>query len=118
LELKIGIPNQEWHNARYMDEPKKESYLSDSVHGSPHHMAALAKNTLVLVVEYGCPHVFITLTCNPQWPEILSQQTNGQLAHDHPVVMVPVFKSRLDKIKTNISHGKFSNCVKLSIYFA
>jgi hypothetical protein len=36
-------------------------------------MAALAKNALVLVSEFGCPHVFLTLTCNPKWPEIVSQ---------------------------------------------
>jgi hypothetical protein len=98
---------QEWHNAGYMDEPKKESYLPDSVHGSPRHMAALGKNALVLVLEYGCPHLFITLTCNPQWPEILSQLINGQSAYDRPDVTVSVFKSRLDQIKANIRHGKY-----------
>jgi hypothetical protein len=94
-----------------MDEPKKETYLPNSVHRSPHHMAALAKNALMLVLEYGCPHVFIMLTCNPQWPEILSQLINGQLAYDCPDVTVSVFKSRLDQIKTNIRHGKyFQSC--------
>ncbi len=39
---------------------------SSSVHGSPRHMAALAKNALMLVSEFGCPHVFLTLTCNPK----------------------------------------------------
>jgi hypothetical protein len=56
----------------------------------------LAKNALVLVSEYGCPHVFLTLTCNPEWPEIQSQLINGQTAFDCPDVTVPVFKSRLD----------------------
>jgi hypothetical protein len=64
---------QDRHAAGYIDEPKNESYLSSSVHGSPHHMTALAKNALVLVSEFGCPHVFITLTCNPKWPKIVSQ---------------------------------------------
>jgi hypothetical protein len=35
--------------AAYIDEPKNESYLPSSVHGSPRHMAALAKNALILV---------------------------------------------------------------------
>jgi phosphoribosylformylglycinamidine (FGAM) synthase-like amidotransferase family enzyme len=42
---------QDRHAARYSDEPKKESYLPSSVHGSPRHMAALAKKSLVLVSD-------------------------------------------------------------------
>jgi hypothetical protein len=57
---------KERHAAGYIDESKNESYLPSSVHGSPGHMTALAKNALVLVSEFGCPHVFLTLTCNPK----------------------------------------------------
>ncbi len=59
----------------------------------------------MLVSEYSCLHVFLTLTCNPEWPEIQSQIINGQTAFDCPDVTVPVFKSRLDKSKTNIRNG-------------
>ncbi len=53
------LEEEERHGAGYIDEPKSESYLPDSVHGSQHHLSALlAKNALVLVSEYGCPHVF------------------------------------------------------------
>jgi len=52
---------QDRRAAGYIDEPKNESYLPSIVHGSPHHMAALAKNALILVSEFGCPHIFLTL---------------------------------------------------------
>ncbi len=52
------------------DLTKKETYLPGSAHGFPRHMAALARSALTLVSEWGCPHVFLTLTCNPKWPEI------------------------------------------------
>jgi len=93
--------------AGYMDAPKNDSYLPSSVHGSPRHMAALAKNALVLVSEFGCPHVFITLTCNPKWPEIVSQLLNNQTAFDRPDVTAAVFKSRLDQLKVNLRNGKY-----------
>jgi hypothetical protein len=86
---------------------KKETYVPDSTHGSPRHMAALAKNALVLVSESGCPHVFLTLTCNPNWPEITSQLLVGQSAFDRPDVVCPVFKARLDQLKHNIRKGKY-----------
>jgi hypothetical protein len=51
-------------------------------------MTALAKIALDLVSEFGCPHVLITLTCNPKWPEIVSQLLDGQTAFDRPDVTV------------------------------
>ena len=89
------------------DVPKKEWYLPGSTHGSPHHMAALAKIALLLVSEWGCPHVFLTLTFNPKWPEIQSQLLDGQTAFDRPDVTAPVFESRLDVMKTNIRNVKY-----------
>ncbi len=85
------LEKEERCGARYIDEPKMESYLPDSVHGSQRNWSALAKNALVLVSEYSCPHVFLTLTCNQEWPEIQSQLTYGQTAFDRPDVTVPVF---------------------------
>ncbi len=101
------LDEEDRHGAEYIDEPRRESYLPYSVHGSQRHLSALAKNDLVLVSEYGCLHVFLTLTCNPEWPEIQSQLINGQTAFDCPDVTVPVFKFRLDKFKTNIRNGKY-----------
>jgi hypothetical protein len=98
---------QDRRAAEYIDEPKNESYLLSSVHGLPRHMTALAKNALILVSEFGCPHVFITLTCNPKWLEIVSQFLDGQTAFDCPDVTAAVFKSRLDQMKMNIWNGKY-----------
>jgi hypothetical protein len=71
----------------------------------------------MLVLEYGCLHAFITLTCNQQLPEILSQLINGQLAYDCMDVTVPVFKSRLDQIKTNIRHRKYFQLCEVDFTF-
>jgi hypothetical protein len=111
-ERSVGLTNQEEEDrnaAGYPnpDIPKKETYLPGSAHGSPRHMAALARSALMLVSEWGCPHVFLTLTCNPKWPEILSQLHVGQTVFDHPDVTTSVFKSRLDLMKKNIRNGKY-----------
>jgi hypothetical protein len=68
-------------------------------------MTALTKNALALVSEFGCLHVFITLTCNPKWPEMVSQLLDGQTAIDCRDVTAAVFKSRLDQMKMNIRNG-------------
>ncbi len=74
-----------------------------------HHVTRLPwqKNALVLVSEFCCLHVFITLTCNPKWPEIVSQLLDGQTAFDHPDVTAAVFKSRLGQMNMNIRNGKY-----------
>ena len=108
------IEEQERFDAGFTDnlttedhEMMKESIVPDSVHGSRRHMAALAKNALVLVSQFGPPHVFLTVTCNPKWPEIVSQLLDGQTAFDRFDVTVPVFKVRLDQLKENIRKGKY-----------
>jgi hypothetical protein len=88
---------QDRRAAGYIDEPKNELYLPSSVHGLPPHMTALAKNALALVSEFGFPHVFLTLPCNPKWPEIVSQLLDGQTAFDRTDGTAVVFKSRLDQ---------------------
>ncbi len=45
--------------------------------------------------------------------KIQSQLINGQTAFDRPDVTVPVFKSRLDKFKTNIRNGKYFKLCKV-----
>ncbi len=106
-ERSVELTDQEEedrHAAGYTnpDIPKKESYLPGSAYGSPCHMAALATSALTLVSEWGCPHVFLTLTCKLRWPEILSQLHDGQTAFDRPDVTTAVFKSRLVLMKKNI----------------
>ncbi len=57
--------------------------------------------------EFGCPHVFITLTSNPKWPEIVSQLLDNQTAFDCPDVTAVVFKLRFDQLKMNLRNGKY-----------
>jgi hypothetical protein len=83
-----NLDEEEWRGAGCIDEPRRESYLPDSVHGSQRCLSALIKNALVLVLECGCPHVFLSLTCNPEWLEIQSQLINGQTAFNCPDVIV------------------------------
>ena len=77
----------------------------------------LGKKSLVLVSEDGCPHGFLTLTCNPKLPEIVSQLLDGQTAFDCPDVTAVVFKSRLDQFKKNIRNGEYFGGVNLTMHF-
>ena len=44
-------------------------------------------DSLALAREFGRPLYFITMACNPDWPEITNQLTRGQMASDVPVIV-------------------------------
>ncbi len=58
-------------------------------------------DAMAMVLRIGKPDLFITFTCNPQWPEIQNNLYPGQRAVDRPDLVSRVFKLYLnDFIKT------------------
>jgi len=91
------------------NESNEKTFLSQSMHGSRRHLRSLAKNALTLVSEYGRPSLFITLTCNPNWPEIIEQLLPGQTAFDRGDIVCQVFYRKLQAVLVNIRRGKYFN---------
>ena len=85
----------------------QKTFLSHSMRGSRRHLRSLAKNGLALVSEYGRPSLFITLTCNPNWVEIVEQLLPGQTAFDRGDIVCQVFYRKLETVLHNIRHGKY-----------
>ena len=85
----------------------KKSFLSSNFHGSPKHLIELSRNAYRIVAEYGCPHVFITVTCNPQWPEILQNILPDQTAYQRTDIADIVFKQKLDALMNNLRSGEY-----------
>ena len=44
------------------------------------------------------PDYFITMTCNPHWPEIEAELKEGQKAQDRPDLVARVFKLKKDQL--------------------
>ena len=86
---------------------KKKVFLSSSVHGSPRHLKSLSVKALDVVAAVGRSCLFITLTCNAEWPEIKSQLLPGQTAFDRPDVVTRVFHARLEAFLHNLKAGKY-----------
>jgi hypothetical protein len=51
-----------------------------------------AADALALAREFGCASLFITMTCNSNWPEIISRLRPGQTAYNVPVIVACAFK--------------------------
>jgi hypothetical protein len=70
-------------------------YLPASFLGSSRWASEQIADTLAIAAALGNPTFFITMTCNPEWPEIRSQLLPGQDFTDVPVVVTRVFKRKL-----------------------
>jgi hypothetical protein len=76
-------------------EQNENVYRPASFLGSKRWAAEQVSDSLAIAAAYGNPTFFITMTCNPDWPEIQSQLRPGQDYTDVPVVVVRVFKRKL-----------------------
>jgi hypothetical protein len=65
--------------------------LPSSYIGGPRYMNQRFQDTIALARYYHGFDLFITFTCNAQWPEIKSALLTGQSAADRPDITVHVF---------------------------
>ena len=60
-------------------------------------------DAMALCRWYGCPGLFITVTCNPNWPEINRFMREHNLpSSDRPDVLTRVFKMKLDQLMKDL----------------
>ncbi|XP_024974774.1 uncharacterized protein LOC112512875 [Cynara cardunculus var. scolymus] len=59
-------------------------------------------NEAFRVQDDGKPDIFLTMTSNPKWPEILREMLPGQTAPDRPYLVARVFRSKLEDMKDQL----------------
>lgn len=69
--------------------------LPSTYMGSPRHMHEYTQDAMAYVRAYGKPDLFITFTCNPNWPEIKQHLFHGQKTEDRHDISARVFKRKL-----------------------
>ncbi|GAA0160145.1 hypothetical protein LIER_16766 [Lithospermum erythrorhizon] len=62
----------------------KRVYLPSTFIGGPKDMRHRYLNLMTLVQEFGKPDIFLTMTCNPNWPEIKELLQPGEESHNRP----------------------------------
>jgi len=75
--------------------PSENVYLPSSFLGSRRWSSEQVADSLTIATQKGNPTFFITMTCNPESPEITQQLLPGQCFADVPVVVCRVFKQKL-----------------------
>ncbi|GJR15905.1 DNA helicase PIF1, ATP-dependent [Tanacetum coccineum] len=95
----------------------KKVLLPSSFTGSPRYMMQNYLDAMTICKFYGYPDLFITFTCNPNWPEI-SRFTSerGLKSEDRPDIVTRVFKMKLDSLMKDLNDGRMFGRVKGAVY--
>ena len=64
----------------------------------------MSQNAQAMVRVLGKPSYFLTITCNPDWPEIKEALPFNQQAQDRPIQECRVFKLKLDALMPIMEH--------------
>ncbi|XP_021721983.1 uncharacterized protein LOC110689507 [Chenopodium quinoa] len=70
--------------------------------GGPRDMKKRYLNAMALVQRYGKPDLFVTITCNANWPEIKAELAPGETAQDRPDLVARIFRAKLLLLKKEI----------------
>ena len=65
-------------------------------------MQQLYQDSMAIVREFGKPDLFITITCNPNWPEIKDELLLNQQSSDRSDIVIRVFKLKLKAITNDL----------------
>ena len=72
--------------------------LPASFTGGPRDQSRRYQDAMAVVRRLGKPSLFITMTCNPKWPEILHNLPAGQKPEDRPDLVARVFRLKLQQL--------------------
>ena len=97
-------------------EPEPEAgvqvMLPSSFIGSPRNMTEAYHDAMTVVRVLGHPDLFVTMTCNEKWPEILENLNPGQVPSDRPDLIARVFEMKKTALIDDIvNHHVLGHCV-------
>jgi hypothetical protein len=90
-----GVADAVANNDANIDNLGRLIVLPSSFIGGIRHMAQLYQDSMAIVRQYGKPDLFITMTYNPKWEEIVSTLKPGEIANDRPDLVTRVFVRKL-----------------------
>jgi hypothetical protein len=96
----------------------KKVVLPSSFTGSPRYMMQNYLDAMTICKVYGYPDLFITFTCNPNWPEIQRFVVErGLKSEDRPDAITRVFKQKLDSLMKEFKDKHYFGHLKGGKYF-
>lgn len=98
----------------------KKIILPSSFTGGPRYMIQNYQDAMAICGWAGPPDLFITFTCNPNWPEIYEflKLISGQKPSDRPDIVARVFHMKLNQLLNDLKKKKlFGNVIAGNAHF-
>ncbi|XP_058761349.1 uncharacterized protein LOC131634741 [Vicia villosa] len=97
----------------------KRVVLPSTFVGSKRYMDQLYFDGMAISSQLGFPDLFVTFTCNPNWPEIKRALSGtGLQPHDRPDIISKVFKIKFDTLMDDITkHHVVGKVIALPKYY-
>jgi hypothetical protein len=80
-------------------------FMPASFVGSAQWYRALYHDAMALPAHFGRPDLFLTMTCNPKWPEITDNLPAGGDPLDHPDLVARVFFSKWMALLSDVTRS-------------
>lgn len=90
--------------------------LPSSFTGGPRYMHARTQDAFFYVRNYGCPDLYITITTNPNWPEIKCEPKSDQAPRDRHDIVSRVFHLKLKCLIRLLNKGEIFGSLKCFMY--
>ncbi|CAI9303540.1 unnamed protein product [Lactuca saligna] len=84
--------------------------------GGPRNMRQKYVDAMALVQKFGKPDIFLTVTCNPNWPEIKQNLSVHEEAQNRTDWIVRVFHAKLEQLKHEVFKNHIFGDVAASTY--
>lgn len=84
--------------------------------GGPRYMIEKYHDAMAVIATKGPPSLFITMTCNPKWPEITEALFPGQDSTARPDVVCRVFRMKIKELYKEIKDKEIFGPVEAIIY--
>ncbi|XP_035842064.1 uncharacterized protein LOC110923839 [Helianthus annuus] len=95
----------------------KPVILPSSFTGGSRYMMQNYLDAMALCRKYGYPDFFITITCNPKWPEMVRFIGDSSIKpEDRPDILCRLFKMKLDALIKDMKEKKIFGDINAVVY--
>lgn len=90
--------------------------LPSSYTGGPRYMNLRFQDAMALARHFHGFDIFLTMTCNPNWPEIINELLPGQSTSDRPDLVVRVFHLYKEKLLEELTEKSIIGVVQAHVH--